>query len=235
MDDSRVRPGIWIAVGGGLALIGLVVWLLESGQNAPSAPPPRADQAAAATGGERPANASRREERPASPSAAPVAEEVPYIEGLVYGEIDLREAKALMPDNIYWQRGAPTKDPAELERREAERKRRNEEYGRVIAGDASEDEVRKYYDDKRRVSQDYLEFSEFMARRYRNSDNKEFVGMLELAMKMHAEKLAQLDEELERSLEHARQREKARQDWARQKEEFGDIPRTPTLDEQLNE
>jgi hypothetical protein len=232
MDDKRVRPAVWMTIAGAFALLGLLVFVLQ----------PRRDvaPAGAAKGGQdkiastRPPVAvspSRREERGPSAAAAP-QEEVPYIEGLVYGDIDLREAKTLMPDNIYWQQGAPTKDPEELARREAEKKRRNEEYGRVLAGDASEDEVRDYYDYKKRVSEDYLEFSEFMARRYRSSDHKEMVGLLDLATKMHAEKLSQLGAELEDALARAREREKMREDWRRQQEEFGEFPKTPSLDDE---
>jgi hypothetical protein len=231
MEDKGIRPGVWMAVAGGLALLGLVVFLLQSRRGAAPAESPKASQEqAVSTRPAPPVAPSRREERGAS-AAAP-QEEVPYIDGLVYGDIDLREAKALMPDNIYWQQGAPTKDPEELARREAEKKKRNEEYGRVLAGDASEEEVQAYYDYKKRVSEDYLEFSEFMARRYKSTDHKEMVGLLDMAMKMHAEKLNQLPAELEDALARAREREKLREDWRRQKEEFGDIPRQPTLDEQ---
>jgi hypothetical protein len=231
MEDKGIRPGVWMAVAGGLALLGLVVFLLQSRRGAAPVEAPKASQEQAVSARPpAPVAPSRREERGAS-AAAP-QEEVPYIDGLVYGDIDLREAKALMPDNIYWQQGAPTKDPEELARREAEKKKRNEEYGRVLAGDASEDEVKAYYDYKKRVSEDYLEFSEFMARRYKSTDHKEMVGLLDMATKMHAEKLKQLPTELEEALARAREREKVREDWRRQKEEFGDIPRQPTLDEQ---
>jgi hypothetical protein len=230
MEDKGIRPGVWMAVVGGLVLLGLVVFLIQSQRAAaPVEAPKAAEEKVASTRPPAPVATPRREERGASASAP---EEVPYIEGLVYGDIDLREAKALMPDNIYWQQGAPTKDPEELARRDAERKKRNEEYGRVLAGDASEDEVRAYYDHKKRVSEDYLEFSEFMARRYKSSDHKDMVGMLDLATKMHAEKLAQLPAELEDALARAREREKMREDWRRQQGEFGEFRREPTLDEQ---
>lgn len=51
---------------------------------------------------------------------------MPYIEGLIYGDIDLREARELMPDNPYWLLGSPTKDEAVLAARKEESKRRNE-------------------------------------------------------------------------------------------------------------
>ncbi len=231
MEDKGIRPGVWMAVLGGLALVGLAVFLMQSGRGkAPTEAPKAAEVAAAKEQPSVPPARSRREERGASAPAP--QEEVPYIEGMVWGDLDLREAKALMPDNIYWQQGAPTKDPAELARREEEKKRRNEEYGRVLAGDANESEIRSYYDYKKRVSEDYLEFSEFMARRYRDSDHKEMVGMLDLATKMHAEKLKQLSAELEDALARAREREKIREDWRRQQEEFGEFPRTPSIDDE---
>jgi len=232
MDDKRIRPGVWMTVVAALALLAIVVVLMESrrSSHAPQQKPPPTETLASASAPPPPASPSR-EPRPAARTEPAAEEPVPYIEGLVYGEIDLREARELMPDNLYWKSGAPTKDPEVLAEREAEKKRRNEEYGRVLAGDASEDEVRAYYDYVKRRSSDYLEFSEFMARRYRNSENKEFVGMLELAMKLNAAKLAQLPSELEDALQRARDREKAREEWRRQQEEFGDLDRKPSEDE----
>lgn len=151
---------------------------------------------------------------------AKVPEEVPYIEGLVWGDIDLREAQAVMPDNLYWQQGAPTKDPAVLETREQEKKRRNEEYGRVLAGDASADEVNAYYDYRERLSSDYLEFSEWMLNRYGDTISDEFRGMLELAAKLHKARLAELPQDREDALARSREREKIREEWRREQEEF---------------
>ena len=228
MDDKRIRPGVWMTVVAALALLAIVVVLMESrrSSHAPQQKPPPTETLASASAPPPPASPSR-EPRPAARTEPAAEEPVPYIEGLVYGEIDLREARELMPDNLYWQLGSPTKDPAVLAEREAEKQRRNDEYGKVLAGDASEDEVRAYYDYKTRLSKDYLEFSEFMARRYRDSKNDQFVGMLELAMKMHAAKLAQLPAELEDALQRSREREKIREDWRRQQEEFGKFEDEP--------
>jgi hypothetical protein len=232
MDDKRIRPGVWIAVVGSLAALGVVVSL--TGRHAP---PPKTPTAAAPAVDESPASGSVTASGPRSrtaPRTAPgqlAVEQPEYIDGLVYGEIDLREAKALMPDNLYWKLGAPTKDPDVLAARDEERRKRNEEYGRVLAGDANEDEVRAYYDYKKKLSSDYLEFSEFMSRRYRNSDNKEFIGMLELATKMHADRLKLLDAEQEDALQRSRDHAKAREEWQRQKEELGENAGVPPPDE----
>jgi len=221
MDDKRIRPGVWIGVVAFLALVVVGVALLP-GRRSP-APASTPDQIAAARPTASPAGSTAERSRTSAHAAAPAGpvQQPEYIEGLVYGDIDLREARALMPDNLYWKLGSPTKDPDVLAARDEERRKRNEEYGRVLAGDANEDEVRAYYDYRRRLSSDYLQFAEFMARRYHDSDNKEFVGMLELAMKMHAQKLKDLDGELDAALQKSRDAAKARDEWQRQKQELG--------------
>lgn len=231
MDDKRIRPAVLLTVAGVLSALFLVLFVLELRRSSrdPQREPPAPEAPAAVASA--PSESSARDPRTAARAASIPEEPVPYIEGLVYGEIDLREARELMPDNVYWQIGSPTKDPALLAEREAERQRRNEEYGKVLAGDASEDEVRAYYDYKTRLSKDYLEFSEFMARRHRDSKNEQFIGMLELATKMHAARLAELPAELEDALRRSREREKIREDWRRQQEEFGKFDGEPANDE----
>jgi hypothetical protein len=151
----------------------------------------------------------------------PAAEEpVPFIDGLVYGEVDLREARAVMPDNLYWQLAAPTKDPAVLEAREEERKRRNEEYGRVLSGDANEEQVNAYYDYREKISTDFLEFAEWMSNRYGEKVSDEFRGLLDLSVKLHKARLAEIPRDREDALARSREREKIRADWRREQEEF---------------
>jgi hypothetical protein len=215
MADTGVRRSVWIPVLVSMAALAVVVVVLEIRRSArPPAPiePPAAEQPLQlpiATA--EPAVARNRSE---------AREEVPFIDGLVWGEIDLREAQAVMPDNLYWQQGAPTKDPAVLEAREQEKKRRNEEYGRVLAGDASEEEVNAYYDYRERLSTDYLEFAEWMHNRYGDKISDEFRGMLELATKLHTARLAQIPQDREDALARSREHEKIREDWRREQDEF---------------
>lgn len=223
MSDRSIRPGVLLFVGAMLAALAAVVFLLES-------PGPELPKGAVVESA-RPAEESTRADRPAPtardrgprPAAAPGDDPVPYIEGLVWGDIDLREARELMPDNLYWKYGAPTKDEAVLAEREAEKKRRNEEYGRVLAGDASEDDVKAWYEQRRRLAADYVEFAEFMQRKLRDSSNEQLRGMMDLALKMNAEKLRQLPAEMEDALARSRERAQIREEWRRQQQEFGDV------------
>lgn len=216
MSDGGVRRSVWMTVLASMAVLAVVVAVLEARRAAEPPAPPEASSVEAPVAPPAPENA------PSSARGRPEThpEEVPYIEGLVWGEIDLREAQAVMPDNLYWQQGAPTKDPAVLEAREQEKKRRNEEYGRVLAGDANEEEVNAYYDYRERLSTDYLEFAEWMSNRYGEKISDEFRGMLELSIKLHKARLAQIPRDRDDALARSREHEKIREDWRREQEEF---------------
>ena len=217
MSDGGVRRSVWMTVLVSMAALAGVVVLLEARR---SEPPPAQPEAPVL------------EPPPAlSPPAAPdpqmsvrtkpaTEEPVPFIDGLVYGEIDLREAQAVMPDNLYWQLAAPTKDPAVLEAREEEKKRRNEEYGRVLSGDANEEQVNAYYDYRERISTDFLEFAEWMSNRYGDKVNDQFRGLLDLSVNLHKARLAEIPRDREDALARSREREKIREDWRREQEEF---------------
>ena len=96
-----------------LVVLGAVVVLMES-RRPPDASTTSRDAGAPAPHLQNPPTAATSVA--ARPSAEP--DPVPYIEGQVWGDIDLREVQVVMPDNLYWQLGAPTKDPAVLEARE---------------------------------------------------------------------------------------------------------------------
>lgn len=223
-SDRSVRPGVLLVVGVVAAALAAVVFVMESRRSKEQEEAPT-EAAAATDRGESPDRAPIAREHDRGPRAAssPQDDPVPYIEGLVYGDVDLREARELMPDNLYWKYGAPTKDEAVLAEREAEKKRRNEEYGRVLSGDAGEDDVKAYFDYRRRLAADYVEFAEFMQRKLRDSANEELRGLMDLALKMNAEKLRQLPAELDDALARSRERAQIREDWRRQQQEFGGL------------
>ena len=232
MDEKRIRPTVWWSVIAAMSVLAVVVVVLETRRTSQIAMPPKPPAATAPAAS--PTSAAQPQQAPSHAEAAPAArtppaaqEPVPYIEGQVFGDIDLREAREVMPDNLYWKFGAPTKDPAVLEAREQEKIRRNNEYGKVLSGDASEEEVRAYYDYRTRLSTDYLEFADFMNRRFRDSLSDEFKGMLDLSIKLHAARLAQIPGDLEAALEHSRAQAKVREEWRRQQDEFNSAETTP--------
>ncbi len=216
-ETGGVRRNIWLAVLGWLAVLAAVVIVLER-RNPIDAPLPSAPPVADVTA----PKASVVPERDTAPRAprASAEEPVPYIENLVWGDIDLREAQAVMPDNIYWQLGAPTSDPEVLAARKEEKKRRNEEYGLVLSGDANAEQVGAYYDYREHISTDFLEFAEWMKNRYAGKVHEELEGMLDLSIKLHKARLAQIPKDRQDAIQRSGEREKIREDWRREQAEF---------------
>jgi hypothetical protein len=208
---------VWLAVLGWLAVLAAVVVVLER-RSSTSVPVPPSAPLADATAP--PPSAAPEADTAKRTRQAAVEEPVPYIENLVWGDIDLREAQAVMPDNLYWQLGAPTSDPAVLAAREEEKKRRNEEYGQVLSGDANAEQVDAYYDYRELISADFLEFAEWMKNRYAGKINDEFEGMLDLSIRLHKARLAQIPQDRQDAIQRSKEREKIREDWRREQAEF---------------
>lgn len=229
MSRKGIRPTVAWAVVVVLALLSVVLFVTRNAPLDVDAPPAASapmDESAVVQQ-ESESSGSLRSSAAQSSRGVPSKERepVPYIENLVWGDIDLREAQAVMPDNLYWKWGAPTSDPDELAAREAEKQRRNKEYGRVLAGDANEEEVGAYYDYRERLSADYLEFAQWMRNRYGDALPQQLAGLLDLSAKLHAARLLQTPDDRERALEHSRTRARIREEWQREQAEFGELAR----------
>ena len=152
---------------------------------------------------------------PSAPEAAPTApspsaaSELPPL-GL--GGVDLAEVRAALPDNLYWETAALSDDPQVLEEREREAAYRNEQYGKVLSGTGTEEEILDYYDHRMRVSTDYVAFTDYLLERYGSELTDQDQTLLHVARRLHLARL----EEIPRRLQEARER-KAVQDEARRK------------------
>jgi hypothetical protein len=122
--------------------------------------------------------------------------------------VDLEDLRTRLPNNRYWELGAPTKDP-EVARARAERaKRNNEIFGRTQTGEATEPEIRAYYAEQRRVSEDYLELSKLVLKEKGDEIPERDRGLFELSANLHTARLKQIERDLADAL--ARRRERAR-------------------------
>ncbi|HWM84185.1 MAG TPA: hypothetical protein VNO33_00080 [Kofleriaceae bacterium] len=118
--------------------------------------------------------------------------------------VDLDQLRARLPDNLYWTLGAPT-DDAEILRARAERARQsNELYGKVLSTTASEAEVRSYYADKRRVSEDYIQFAELVLAEHREQLPDEHIGLYELSIRLHRARLVEIPRDMDEALARLR-------------------------------
>src|SRR6266545_80462 len=72
--------------------------------------------------------------------------------------VNLEELRRRLPDNLYWTLGAPTDDEGVLRQRAERARQTNELYGKVLSTTATEEENARYYAERRRVSEDYIQF-----------------------------------------------------------------------------
>ncbi len=138
-----------------------------------------------------------------------------------WSAVDLEEVRKAMPDNLYWKLSLPTKDPRVLEEREAERARWNVEYGKVLSGTASEEEIRAYYDQRGRLSSDYIEFATYLVDHYGETLPPRDVGLLKLAMRLHHARLQEIPRKIEEAFERKRAQDAAREAWLSDQAIFG--------------
>ena len=135
--------------------------------------------------------------------------------------VDLDEVRKALPDNIYWKLSAPTKDGELLEWRDAERKRWNVEYGKVLSGTASEEEIRAYYDQRARVSGDYVEFATYLIDHYGEQLPERDVNMLKLARRLNLARLEEIPRKVEEAMQRKQAQDAARAAWLADQAQFG--------------
>jgi hypothetical protein len=96
-------------------------------------------------------------------------------------------------DNRYWALGAPTTDPAVARARAERAQRDNAALGRIQANEASSDEIRIYYAERRAISNDYLEIAQQVLAEHGDRLPPRDRGMFELSVTMHGARLQQID------------------------------------------
>lgn len=219
--NARWKRLPWIAATG--AVVGLaVLFALRAPPPAPEVAPPSAPEAAPAAAPVTAPSASAP-----SPAAAPTAvagapavpellrepEPAPAGDTPKVHPVDLESLRAKLPDNLYWELGAPTRDPEVLKRREEEGRRWNDLYGKVLSGSATEEEVRQYYAYRRRVSEDLMTFAATVLAEYGDQLPEQERGLYELSINMHRTRLEELPRQEQDSLEHGRLQARRREAW----------------------
>jgi hypothetical protein len=219
-----------------VAALAGIVWLAHGPGERTVHPGPAPVSAARGEPGSEPISAplsappSRRDTPPnpaptSAPSDAPASNlsSEPYDEmaAAAWAAVDMEEVRKAMPDNLYWKLSVPTKDPQVLAEREAERARWNVEYGKILSGTASEDEIRAYYDNRARLSGDYIEFVTYLLDHYEGTLPERDVSMLKLALRLHRARLEEIPRKVEEALERKWEQDAAREAWLKDQATFG--------------
>jgi hypothetical protein len=217
---KRASLSILLLVAGVAA--GLAFWRFAA-QRAPE-PAPAAAVAA------RPAPPAATPPPGAAPSGAeaesPPAQEAlprePTLEELggPWALVDMEEIRQAMPYNLYWEQAAPTDDARLVRQREEDRARWNVEYGKVLSGNATEEEIQAYYAYRHKLFADYVEFVGYVLDHYQDDLPEQDVGLLELARRLHLARLEEIPRRTQEALERKQQQDAAREAWLADEADF---------------
>lgn len=114
--------------------------------------------------------------------------------------VDLSALRARIPDNRYWELGVPTDDPIVARSRADRAKRENDIFGRTQSGEATKQEIRDYYAERRRISQDYLDLSLLVLAEQGDQLPERDRGLFELSAQLHRARLTQIERDLSDAL-----------------------------------
>jgi hypothetical protein len=224
-------PRLALAVAAGLLLFLVVRVLTAPGERARPGPPAPDDVSAAAPGASAPAPSApvARAKEPTSATNDRDPDPLADIDAKAqaWAGVDFDEVRELLPDNLYWTMGFPTKDPAILEQREAERARWNVEYGKVLSNTATAEEVDAYYAQRERLSRDYAAFAGFLLAKYSDKLPKQDAALLKLSVEMHMAKLQEIPRQIAEAHERRKAQEAVRQAWLEEQKAFAPADAPP--------
>lgn len=171
---------------------------------APSSPPgPLAPMAASGSPGD--SLEALLQPPAAQPSEEPRAEH----------PVKMEELRARLPGNLYWELDAPTKDPQVVQKRAEAQRKWNELFGKVQSGDATEEEIHRYYEHRRKLSEDYLAVANLMLTEYGDQLPERDKGLLGLSVQMHQDRLKAVPRQVEEALARKQLQDRRREEWIR--------------------
>jgi hypothetical protein len=119
---------------------------------------------------------------------------------------------------------APTQDPELIKWREEERARWTVEYGKVLSNTATAEEIDAYFAERKRLSDDYLEFVVHVIANYGNAIPREGLALLKLAGEMHALRLEEMPRQMAEAHARREAHDAARRAWLEEQKAFEEAP-----------
>lgn len=173
-----------------------------------------------------PADAAGKTPGAGTQATAPTANDdlAPDASAMAWAAVDLDAIREVMPDNLFWKMAVPTKDPEILAQRAKERERWNTEYGKVLSGNATADEIDTYYAERQQLAQDYVEFATYLLAEYGDKLTVRDVGLLKVAVELNLARLEQFPRDLAEAQARREEHDAARRKWREQQRAFEDAP-----------
>jgi hypothetical protein len=212
--ELKARWKVPLGIGLGAVLVAVLFAVFGGGERPPAAAPSPAPASSPFPGPVAPSPAAESPEEsldkllqvpPSQPSEEPRAE---Y-------PVKMEELRARLPGNLYWELDAPTKDPQVLQRRAETQRKWNEIFGKVQSGDASEEEIHRYYDYRRKLSEDYIAVANLMLTEGGDQLPERDRGLIELSIRMHQDRLKAVPRQVEEALARKQLQDQRREEWIR--------------------
>jgi hypothetical protein len=138
----------------------------------------------------------------------------------VFEMIDLEAAREALPDNLYWENAAPTQDPRLLDERERAKVYWNEQYGKLLSGTGSEEEIRAYFDRRMRLSSDYVRFVDYVLEHQGSALSEQDLELLQLARRLQLARLQEVPRKMQEAFERKAEQDAAREAWLAEQREL---------------
>ncbi len=168
-------------------------------------------------------------EAPAASEAAPEPELhpplVPEGEGALdepppFASIDLEAVRAALPDNLYWETAAPTQDPRLLGDRERAKAHWNDQYGKILSGTGTEEEIKAFFDHRMRLSSDSVRFVDWVIEHQGDELSEQDLSLLHVAKRLHLARLEEVPRRMQEALDRKAKQDAAREAWLAEQREF---------------
>lgn len=220
------RKHLVYALASFVALLGVLLWRLlgiDTAIEQPAAPP-------AEVAAQPPPEAPAPDETATSAEPALLPDEpANYVEAEpTFATIDLEAVRQALPDNSYWDNAAPTADPRLLGDRERAAAHWNDQYGKLLSGTGTEQEIQEYFDHRMRLSSDYVRFADYILETQGSKLSDPDLELLHVAKRLHLARLEEVPRRMQEALDRKVEQDAAREAWLAEQREFeGDDGETP--------
>jgi len=198
---------------------GAVVWLWLGREPAAPAPSEAPTEIAEAPAAEAPAPSEAEPEADLHPPLVPegglTLDEPPS-----FASIDLEAAREALPDNLYWETAAPTQDPRLLGDRERAATHWNDQYGKLLSGTGTEQEIQEFFDRRMQLSSDYVRFVDWVIEHQGDELSEQDLTLLHVARRLHLARLEEVPRRMQEAFDRKAKQDAAREAWLAEQREF---------------
>lgn len=135
-------------------------------------------------------------------------------------KVDLVSLQNEMPDNLYWLLASPTNDALVQEQRKEIKEFWKQQYAKVLSNNATETEIRAYYEHRHQVSTDYIVFATTLLNRHSKDLPERDYHFQILARNIHLAQLEELPRKLQNALDNRDAFESRRSEWLADKSAY---------------